>query len=174
MSFESRPCELEMDFKTYMKFLVGHQDDLGLPYGFAVKLSFLSAPLIYGRSMLIFQDEPYRVVGAAGFVYGTGPNDYEDRHICQVEVVYIEPEFRSTTLFARLLRDLAKLMKDGNPDVSTVQFWTSAEDRRLEGILSKLHALPGSGCTVVDRLALHTVSYHELAAYSNRFEFQPG
>ncbi len=72
MEFMFRPCELEMDDELYIQFLLEHHNNLNLPYEFAVKLSFLSSPLIAGKAMLILREEPYEVVGAAGFVFGTG------------------------------------------------------------------------------------------------------
>src|SRR6478752_5186562 len=99
MSFEFRVSEFEMDHEAYMDFLLRHHDELNLPYTFSMKLSFISSPLFLGKAMLIISEESYDMVGAAGFGYGTGPGDYEDQHICQIEVAFIEKELRSTSLF---------------------------------------------------------------------------
>ncbi|KRF07191.1 hypothetical protein ASG89_17765 [Paenibacillus sp. Soil766] len=151
-----------------MNFLLRHHDELNLPYTFDMKLSFISSPLLLGKAMLIFTEESHDMVGAAGFGYGTGPGDYEDQHICQIEVAFIEKELRSTTLFAQGLRALVHAIKAGNPDVRQVQFWTSAAEEGSDRLFAKFLALPGSTKTIVNTLALYTVPFHELEAYCNR------
>lgn len=168
MSFQFRVCELEMDHEAYMNFLLRHQDELNLPYTFGMKLSFISSPLFLGKAMLIINEESYDMVGAAGFGYGTGPGDYEDQHICQIEVAFIEKELRSTTLFAQGLRALVHAIKAGIPDVRQVQFWASAAEEGNDRLFAKFLALPGSTKSIVNTLALFTVPFHELEAYCNR------
>lgn len=170
MSFEFRFCEFEMDHEAYIKFLLQHHDELNLPYSFSMKLSFISSPLVFGRAMLIFSEELYQIVGAAGFVYGTGANSYEDRHICQVEVAFIQKGYRQTSLFVHGLQALVDEMKAGNPDVEQVQFWASADQNELQRLFSKLEALPGSTRSIVNDLALYKLSFHELESYCRRFE----
>lgn len=168
MSFEFRPCELEMDYGAYIKFLIRHHDELNLPYSFAMKLSFLSSPLMMGKAMLVMQEEPYQIVGAAGFVYGTGANDYEDRHVCQVEVAFIRKEYRNTCLFARGLQALLEQMKAGNPNVELVQFWVPAEHRGLDKLFSKFAERVGTTGSTGDSLALYQVTYDKLDNYCRR------
>jgi hypothetical protein len=172
MSFEFRICELEMDHEAYMSFLLRHHDELNLPYPFAMKLSFISSPLFLGKAMLAISEESYQLVGAAGFGYGTGPGDYEDRHICQIEVAFIEKELRHTSLFAEGLCALTAAIKEGNPDVRQVQFWVSAVSGDLDRLLAKFLSLPGSTKAIVNDLALYTVPFHELEAYCNRMKYR--
>ncbi|WP_051236083.1 hypothetical protein [Paenibacillus pinihumi] len=164
MEFMFRPCELEMDDELYIQFLLEHHNNLNLPYEFAVKLSFLSSPLIAGKAMLILREEPYEVVGAAGFVFGTGPNQYEDKHVCQIETVFIRQEYRGTTLFLQGMRALAGLMKQENPAVSQVQFWAPAEIPELERLFTKFTALPGASRSIVNGLALYQAPFAQLEA----------
>lgn len=169
MSFAFRLCTLEMDFDAYVTFLLRHDRELGLPYPFPVKLSFLSSPLILGKAMLVISEEPYDIVGAAGFVYGTGPRDYEDRDVCQIEVAFLREGCRRSLLFARGLQALVAEMKAGNPDVSQVQFWApAAPEEPQERLFGRLSALPGASRAVVNDLALYTVPFVELERYSRR------
>lgn len=168
MFFLFRPCTLEMDYAAYVRFLLQHHDELNLPYPFAVKLGFLSSPLIFGKAMLILSEEPYEVIGAAGFVYGTGSNQYEDRHIVQVEAAFIQQAFRRTSLFAQGLQRLVEEMKAGNPDVEQVQFWVPANNEGLEKLFARFAALPGSKRSLVNDLALYTIPFCEMEAYSGR------
>jgi len=170
MKFLFRPCELEMNFKSYIEFLLQHHAELNLPYSFAMKLSFVGSPLIFGKAMLAYEEESYDTVGAAGFVYGTGANGYEDRHICQVEVAFILAEYRRTSLFVQGLRALIDLIREGNPEVEQVQFWTAADPTDPDKLFAKFSALPGSTRSVVNELAFYTVSFRELEAYCRRFE----
>lgn len=168
MSFEFRISEFEMDHEAYIDFLLRHNDELNLPYPFAMKLSFISSPLFLGKAMLVISEESYRMVGAAGFGYGTGPGDYEDRHICQVEAAFIEKGLRCTPLFVQGLRALVNAIKAGNPDVRQVQFWASTAEEGLNRLFAKFLALPGSAKSIVNNLALFTIPFHELEAYCNR------
>ncbi|MDQ1912526.1 hypothetical protein RAC89_19220 [Paenibacillus sp. GD4] len=152
-----------------MKFLLRHFADLNLPYAFAVKLSFVSSPLIFGKAMLILSDDDYDVVGAAGFVYGTGANSYEDRHICQVEVAYLRPEYRRTTLFMQGLLTLLGEIKAGSPEVEKVQFWVAEGQSEEERLFSKFTALPGSERHIVNGLVCHQIPFRELEDYCSRF-----
>jgi hypothetical protein len=169
MFFLCRPCTTELDFTSYIKFLLRHFTDLNLPYAFAVKLSFVSSPLIFGKAMLILSEEDYDVVGAVGFVYGTGANSYEDRHICQVEVAYLRPEYRRKPLFVQGLLALLGEIKAGSPDVETVQFWVAEDQSAEERLFYKFNALPGSERHIVNGLACLQIRFRELEDYCLRF-----
>ncbi|WP_135553669.1 hypothetical protein [Paenibacillus cymbidii] len=167
MPFVFRAVEFEMDHEAYIDFLLRHHDELNLPYPFAMKLSFISSPLFLGQAMLAINEESYELVGAAGFGYGTGPGNYEDKHICQIEVAFIEREWRRSPLFAHGLRALVEAIRAGNPEVSQVQFWIAAADAAGR-LFAKFLALPGASQTFVNQLALVTVPFHELERYCLR------
>ncbi|NOV01067.1 hypothetical protein [Paenibacillus planticolens] len=158
-----------MDYEAYMKFLLQHHDQLKLPYPFAMKLSFMSSPLEFGKAMLILSEEPYEFVGAVGVVYGTGANDYEDRHICQIEIAFIREQFRRTSLFLRGLEALIRMIKASNSDVEQIQFWASADNEELERLVSRWSSLPGYSRSIVNNLAFYTIPFAELEAYCGRF-----
>jgi hypothetical protein len=159
-----------MDHDAYVKFLVKHQGELNLPYPFAVKFSFISSPLLFGKGLLLFSEDPYRIVGAFGFVYGTGAGEYEDRHICQVETAFLLPEYRSSSLFAKALLFLVKEIKAGNPDVETLQFWAAADCGGLEGIISRMRHIPSSKRLPVNDLVCHQVPFRDVRLFAERFE----
>jgi hypothetical protein len=168
MSLEFRRIETETDHETYFRFLIEHHDQLKLPYPYAVKLSFISSPLLYGGSMLIYSGHPRRVIGAAGCVYGTGPNDYEDRQICQVETVFLQKTYRRSRVFLQGLQYLLNMILADNPAVETVQFWTAADDLELQRLFSKLSSLPDSSHTISNSLMLYSISFQELRNYCQR------
>src|SRR5690554_5868532 len=150
MGFVFRPCELETDHEAYMKFLIQHHNQLNLPYPFAVKLGFVSSPLMYGKALLIFSEEPYEIVGVAGYEYGTGANNYEDRHICQIEVAYLQEEHRCTLLFHRSMQALVKLIKAGESDVTQVQFWLREDNEFLQRLCRRFLVWSGSSKKVIE------------------------
>lgn len=170
MQFLFRPCVFEMDHEAYISFLISHHDELNLPYPFAMKLSFLSSPLMHGQAMLVFEQESYELVGAAGFVYGTGDHEYEDRHVVQIEVAYLSKPYRRGALFVDFLSALVDCMKDGEPTVSLVQFWAMARDPVQERLFAKFLALPGSATqTAENGLKLYQAQFRELEAYCRRY-----
>jgi len=166
MSFDYRSFFFEMDHEAYMRFLLEHDSELNLPYAYGMKLSFISSPLALGQGMLVLDEGTGETIGAVGFVYGTGAHEYEDREVCQIEVVYARPEYRSGALVRGGLRALVELIRSGNPDVKTVQFWVPAGDESLRRLFAKLAALPGSTQSRVNDLDLYKLSYSELASYS--------
>lgn len=168
MSFLYRPCRMEMDHEAYANFLIEHQQELNLPYPFAIKLSFLSSPLLFGQGLLIFEEESFEVIGAAGFVCGTGANNYEDRHICQVEVAYLLPVYRRTPLFARSLHAFVTLMKEEEPGVDQVQFWASTGETEYRRLFSKFLALPEASTLQEGSLTCYRIPFSALEAYSQR------
>ncbi|MCY9658774.1 hypothetical protein P5G65_19030 [Paenibacillus chondroitinus] len=168
MGFEFRTCKFEMDFEAYIRFLIQQQAFLNLPYPFAMKLAFMGSPLQFGQAMLIFNEETYDIVGSAGFVYGTGANDYEDREICQVEIAFILEQYRRTPLFLRGLEALLSLIKAGNPDVKQLQFWSSSDNKEIQPIVSRWSSLPGFHSSVVKDLTFYKFSFDELEAYCRR------
>jgi len=156
-----------MDHKSYMNFLIERHQGLNLPYPFAMKLGFLSSPLLFGKAVLAIEEDSYEVVGAAGFVYGTGDEENEDRGVCQLEVLYLEPAYRSSLLFPRFLQSIVELMKEGEPSVHTVRFW--ARPQLEERLFSKFLRLEGSARTTADNgLMLHQAPYRELESYCKR------
>jgi hypothetical protein len=160
---------MEMDFDQYIKFLLQHHDELNLPYSFSMKLSFISSPLIFGKAVLIFNEDPYEIAGAAGFVYGTGANSFEDKHICQIEVAFLQKAYRHKFLFVHGLQAMVATIKADNPEVELVQFWVSPDQKELDRLLAKFSALPGSTKSRVNSLDFYQIPFHELEAFCHRF-----
>ncbi|MNQ81599.1 hypothetical protein D3C85_966270 [compost metagenome] len=152
-----------------MKFLLRHNEDLNLSYSFATKLSFISIPLLFGKAMLILSEEDYVIVGAVGFVYGTGLNGYEDRNICQIEIAYLVKENRCTTLFVQGLLSLLDVIKAGSPNVEKVQFWVTGDRSESDRLFSKFSALPGSEQLHVNGQVCHQIQFRELDDYCRKF-----
>ena len=158
-----------MDHEAYMRFLLQHHDDLNLPYSFAMKLSFLASPLFNGDALLILDEERNELAGAVGIVYGTGAGSYKDRHIGQIEIAYLLPEYRQTSLFLSGLRAMIGMIKFGEPSVEQLQFWIAADNDELKELFSRLSALPDSSMELVNGMAHFKVSLPSLEAYCRRY-----
>jgi len=168
MPYFIRRCEFEIDNLAYIRFLLQHHDQLNLPYSFAAKLSFVSGPLIFGKALLIYSEEPYEVVGAAGFVYGTGADEFQNREVCQLEAVFLRKEARNGRLFRNVMTELLHAMKEGSPDVRTVQFWAVEGHKAYGSLLSKLARLPEAQIKAVNDLSLYSLSVQQLERYCDR------
>jgi hypothetical protein len=168
MSIQFRKCDLEMDYEAYLRFLLRHHTELNLPYPFAVKLSFIGSPLLMGKALLAIDEDPYEIVAAIGFNYGTGAGGYEDRHICQIEVAFIAAAYRRTSLFRQGLRALLDTLRSDNPSVRQIQFWLSAEQEAGEPLFAKLARLPGAERSVDNKLVFCSIPFRELERYTRR------
>ncbi len=170
MPYLFRPCFFEMDFKAYTRFLIERHHELQLPYSFPMKLSFISSPLMYGKAMLVFDQDDYVPVGAAGFVFGTGADGYENREVVQLEVLYVEKSCRRGRMLFRFLQALVDMMKTEEPNVRRVQFWAVAREPELIRLFSKFLELPGSAShTAENGLTLYQAEFSELEAYCRRY-----
>ncbi|MNC48990.1 hypothetical protein D3C75_981390 [compost metagenome] len=169
MAVQFQLCQLDKDFDAYVKFLSRNYDELNLPYSYAMMLNFFASPLTMGKAMLASLEEPYTVVGAAGFVYGTSAKAYKDREICQIEVVYLLREYRTPMMFMRGLRALLREIRDGNPEVTTIQFWVSERHKSFKRLIARFSSLPGTVMEEKDGLMLYMVPFAELELFSRRF-----
>lgn len=169
MPYLFRECRFDMDHEAYVKFVLENHERLNLPYPLPVKLSFACSPLVFGKAMLVISEETYALVGAAGFVIGTGANDHEDRDVCQAELAFLLPEYRRTSLFVRGLQALIELAKESNPDLEWFQFWAPPGDQgESTKLFSKFAALPGAYLQIVNGVTLYRIPFGELEAYARR------
>ncbi|MEK0312764.1 hypothetical protein [Cohnella sp. 56] len=159
-NFIFRRCDLDMDHASYLRFLISRHDKLDLSYAFAVKLSFVAGPLLFGKALLIHHEDSYRKLGAVGYTYGTGPDEYKDRENCQLEVFYIEPACRTPDLLLAAASELIDCIREGEAAVRYIQFWTpAAPEGRL---LRRIAGLPGASRAEAGALALYRLPLDEL------------
>ncbi|MDF2960430.1 MAG: hypothetical protein K0S39_2165 [Paenibacillus sp.] len=159
-----------MSYDQYMIFLLEHHAELNLPYDFRTKFSFISSPLVLGKLFLGVEEEEHVPVAAIGFVYGTGAMDYEDKHICQIEVAFIRHPYRRTRLFLRGLQFLTDFIARDNPDVQYIQFWTPAGQKDLKSLFSKLGGSPKTGTTGQGEADFYQIDFKEWVKYCSRFK----
>ncbi|MFC4597750.1 hypothetical protein [Cohnella hongkongensis] len=152
-----------------MKFVLENHRDLNLPYPFHVKLSFAGSPLLLGKAMLVIDEESYEMVGAAGFVFGTGANDHQDRSVCQAELAFLHPKHRGTPLFVRGLQALLDAAREDNPEVEWFQFWAPCEQKELTGLFAKFAELPEASSETVNGVTRYRIPFEPLSAYARQY-----
>ncbi|GGF61116.1 hypothetical protein GCM10010912_02910 [Paenibacillus albidus] len=125
--------------EKYITLLLEHYNDLKLPYSFPVALSYISSPVLLGKeAILVFDEEEDEPIGAAGYIHGTGPGDYLDTDIIQIQAVFLKPAYRKTRVFLQLLQFILQYMEQSESKVTEIRFWIPAG-----GELSRLCAKLG-------------------------------
>lgn len=128
-------------WEDYFLFLMRHYEELGLPYDFEMTFSFIGNPLLAGNAIIVRESNTQAIVGAIGFVFGTGQDQFEDQTICQVETIYIDPEWRRKSLFLTLLYTFVSYLQRNHPQVQRIQFWSAADRHDLHRLFSKFSTL---------------------------------
>src|SRR5690554_3118982 len=93
----------------YFLLLMRRYEDLGLPYPFDMTFSFIGNPIVSGNALIVQTEDSGDTIGAIGFVFGTGEDQYTDDSVCQVEALYIEPRWRRKVTAMMLLEFIACL-----------------------------------------------------------------
>lgn len=169
MSYYFVRCSTVMHEQQYVEFLLEHYQDLNLPYSFPVSLSFIASPLFTaeGGCFLCFNEEN-EVIGALGYIHGTGENQYEDTDIIQIQIIYFLEEHRKTTLFLQTLQFLIQHIVQSGKEVKEFRFWTPANDK-LHRLLSKIADKTNSSETIFGPLDEYRASFSTWHAYANQF-----
>jgi len=162
-------CVMESYQEKYVTFLLKHYEQLRLPYPFPVTLSFIASPLFMTKEAILCMDEETdEMVGALGLIFGTGENQYQDRHIVQIQVVYIVEEHRRTRLFLELLQYLTQYITYVDEGVTELRFWTPKDEglRRLFGKLAERTASRDTAFGMIDEYRGTFADWH---AYAHKF-----
>ncbi|WP_127533946.1 hypothetical protein [Paenibacillus kobensis] len=120
-------CSTEMYQRKYMDFLLTYYEDLRLPYSFPIAFGFIASPVLLGEECFLCLDEEGDAIGAFSYIHGTGEENYKDRHIVQLQVAYLKPSYRCTTLFLQGLQTLAEHLNELNEEVQELVFWTETD-----------------------------------------------
>ena len=171
MSYYFARCSTVMHEQKYVEFLLEHYQDLNLPYSFPISLSFIASPLLMedekGECFLCFSDQ-HEVIGALGYIYGTGENQYQDTHLIQIQIVYFREEYRKTTLFLHTLQFLIQYIAQLDREVKEFRFWTPANDD-LQRLFTKIADKINSLETAFGPLDEYHASFSHWYAYANKF-----
>ncbi|WEK54722.1 MAG: hypothetical protein P0Y55_01185 [Candidatus Cohnella colombiensis] len=117
-------CATASSQQKYIDFLLSHYNSLNLPYSFPVALSYISSPVLMYRESILIYDEDDEIAGAIGYIHGTGENNYSDIHIVQVQIIYLLPKYRKTSLFVHSVQFLTQHLLQIETTVTELRFWS--------------------------------------------------
>ncbi|WP_282937510.1 hypothetical protein [Paenibacillus sp. RC67] len=167
MGYYFSVCAMERYQEMYLEFLLQHYSNLKLPYSFPVSLSFIASPVLMKKdAILCFDEESNEIVGALGFIFGTGQQQYQDTHIVQIQIAYIAEGHRQTRLFLEGLQYLTQYLAHLDEGVTELRFWAPADDglRRLFGKLGELTASRDTAFGTIDEYCAVLKDWQSYAA----------
>lgn len=137
MAYRFSPCRNERQLEEYALYMLDHRFELHPAFAADRFIHFIDEQFRHGESVLV-RTAAGATVGALGFVYGTPENRFEDKHTVRIEMVYIEPTYRGTRLFARGLLWLADYLARHAPQTECVQFYCESEPARKGRLFRKI------------------------------------
>lgn len=161
-------CATAMYQAKYLDFMLKHYDDLGMPYPFMVSFGFIASPVLMEKEAILCLDEENEVVGALGYIFGTGEKQYEDKQVVQMQAVYLDKAFRGTRLFLKGLQFLLHHLKHQPVSVTELVFWTG-QDPFMNRLAAKFASLESVTESEFGRLSAYRVPVPDLEAYLHKF-----
>ncbi|MFF2483840.1 hypothetical protein [Paenibacillus sp. NPDC058071] len=168
MDYYFAVCATDVYMRKYMDFLLENYTKLKLPYSFPVAFSYLASPVLLGRESFLCFNEEDEVVGAFGYIHGTGERNYEDMHVIQLQVAYMKEEHRCTRLFLEGLRYLSEFLEERDEGVKEIRFWTG-EDVYSNRLFSKFARQTARVESERGILCSYLVPVSDLREYLSRF-----
>ncbi|MFT9849466.1 hypothetical protein [Aneurinibacillus sp. REN35] len=171
MSYYFSICSSAMYQQKYLEFLLEHYNQLHLPYSFPVALSFIASPILMERESFLCFNEEHEVIGAFGYIYGTGENDYEDTHIIQMQIVFLQEEYHGTTVFLKGLQFLTQYLAQLDQEVTEFHFWAPA-DAYLRQLFTKIAQKVSSSETAFGTIDEYHASFSAWRTYAAKFRHE--
>lgn len=169
MPYEITRVTTFMYMQRYIEFVLDSYKRLNMPYPFTVALGYLASPVLMREEMFLAFDDEHRVVGCLSFIRGTAEADYQNREIVQLQVIYIEESYRSSTMLLGFLKMLVQYLNYKEEPVKELQFWTK-DDAKLRQLVTKRLAIqPHSQQTVFGQLDFYTLPFPLLEEYISNF-----
>lgn len=154
----------------YFLLLMRRYADLGLPYDFGMTLSFIGNPIVSGNALIALAPGGGQAVGALGFVFGTGADEFTDETVCQIEIVYVEPPWRHTGVLAELLLKFSEYIRQHHPAAEHIQFWAPADRPDLHRMFAKFSDCVKTNDKPFGRISLYKTTVARVADYARRFQ----
>ncbi|OBR68082.1 hypothetical protein A7K91_07650 [Paenibacillus oryzae] len=136
MGYYVQECKTEFYGQVYATYLLSHYADLKLPYSFSMAFQFLTSPLLVGSAFLCFNDQD-EVVGAFGYIRGTGEKNYEDTHVAQLQIIHLSEAHRGGVLLGVALQGLMEQVREQAEEIRHFHFWVPSK-LGLHRLCSKL------------------------------------
>ncbi|WP_020619973.1 hypothetical protein [Paenibacillus daejeonensis] len=168
MDYYIEACRSEHYMEKYMTLVLEHYEELNLPYTFPVALSFLSSPLLMNKKAFVCFANDYETVGAFGYIRGTADEKYTNRHIAQLQIVFIQKAHRGSRLFLEGMRCLAEHNAMEQEPIREFRFWVPT-NLGLQRLLGKFATLVRTWDTENGLLDEYRMTSESLEAYVRRF-----
>lgn len=166
MSYYVQECKTEVYGQVYTTYLLNHYADLNLPYAFSVAFQFLTSPLLVGSAFLCFNDRD-EVVGAFGYIRGTGEKNYQDTHVAQLQIIYLSEAHRGGTLLGAALQSLMEQVEEQAEEIRQFHFWVPS-NLSLHRLCSKLGEKKASWETHQGRIEEYHGNVADWKTYADR------
>jgi hypothetical protein len=123
-----------------------------------------------GKDAILAFNQDDKLVGAIGYILGTGEQEYADTDVIQIQTIFIEPSYRGTRLFLRGLQFFMERLQEHDTAVTELRFWTPALDE-LRSLLGKF-AEPAVVATQAEFGALdeYRIPYTDLLVFAKKFK----
>ncbi|USG63292.1 hypothetical protein NDK47_13945 [Brevibacillus ruminantium] len=168
MSYYFALCSSEMYQQKYLEFLLEHYHELHLPYAFPETFSYLASPVLMGKGCFLCFNDEYEVIGAFGFIFGTGEHEYTDTDIVQIQAVFILKHYRKSYLFLHSLQFFIQYLAQQRGEVREIRFWSPA-DEPLRRLFDKLAQRVASVQMEFGTLDEYRASFEAWQAYAAKF-----
>lgn len=123
--------------QKYLEFLLEHYRELNMPYSFPVTFSYIASPAFMEQEAILCYSGEYDVIGAIGYIIGTGEQDYQDTYVAQIQIAFFLEPYRGTLLFVRAMQFLTQHIAQIPHEVKELRFWAPADDQ-LRSLFAKL------------------------------------
>ncbi|MGO4179927.1 hypothetical protein AB4Z17_02000 [Paenibacillus sp. TAF43_2] len=163
MSYYFNICSTAKYQEAFITFLLEHFVQLNLPYSFPVSLSYLSSPLFMEKESILFRNPDDEIIGAIGYIHGTGDQNYENEHIVQIQTVFIKESYRSTRLFLQASQFLAQYLAQLKQPVTELRFWIPAQPnlQRLCAKSARKVAVQDTDHGVIEEYVMDFTQWHD-------------
>ncbi|MFC6334759.1 hypothetical protein ACFP56_19170 [Paenibacillus septentrionalis] len=155
--------------QRYMEYVLDRYMQLEMPYPFSVSLGYLASPVLMNEEIFLALDDDHDIVGCLSLIRGTAEYNYENREVVQLQVVYIEPQYRASRLFLQLLQLMTQCLRYLEEPVAEIQFWTKADERLLALITKRIKVQPQLHQSVYGPLHSYVLPYEKLEKYVSAF-----
>jgi len=169
MQYEVMRVSAFMYEQRYMEFVLDHYKQLNMPYPFSVSFSYLASPVLMDEEIFLALDDDHQTVGCLSFIRGTAENNYENRDVIQLQVVYIDPQYRGTKLLLELLQLMVQCLRYLEEPVNEIHFWTKDDPAIRSLITKRLAIIPQQHESIYGPLIAYVIPYELLEQYISAF-----
>lgn len=169
LPYEITRATTVMYMQRYIEFALDSYAKLNLPYPFSVSLGYIASPVLMQGEIFLAFDDDHQTIGCLSFIRGTAEENYSNREIVQIQLLYIDEHYRSSTLLRELLSMLVQCLRYLEEPVKELHFWTGADDQ-LQALITKRFSLqPRTYQSVYGTLHYYVMPFEGVGEYISTF-----